>query len=377
MAEDEKADIMVVDDTAANLQVLNAMLRRRGFKVRPVPNGRLALKAAEAQPPDLILLDINMPEMDGYEVCTRLKEHPALRNIPVIFLSALHEPLDKVEAFARGGVDYITKPFQIEELEARIATHLEIHRLRLALEDKNRTLDASNVRLRELESLRDSLTSMLVHDMRAPLSGIYSYLQLLELDLADKLEEQQRRDFAQAMQSSQTLIRMISDILDVSRMEEARMPLCMQVCEIQPLAEKGVADLGGLSRGRALRWDSPAEPLRASCDAELVRRIVANLVGNALKFSPPDKEIVLSFSRAEGMARIAVTDAGGGIPVEAQSTIFEKFLQVEKGARRPRGATGLGLAFCKLAVNAQGGDIGVESEPGEGGSTFWFTLRAE
>jgi sigma-B regulation protein RsbU (phosphoserine phosphatase) len=141
------AGILVVDDTPANLQVLAGMLKDRGYRVRPVPGGRLALAAARQDPPDLILLDINMPEMNGYEVCEHLKADATLRGVPVIFISALTEPLDKVKAFATGGVDYITKPFQMEELYARVETHLKIRRLQLDLEAANARLADANGRM--------------------------------------------------------------------------------------------------------------------------------------------------------------------------------------------------------------------------------------
>ncbi|MBW3596027.1 MAG: response regulator [Planctomycetes bacterium] len=143
----QPASILVVDDTAANLQVLAGMLKERGYKVRPVLSGKLALLAAERDPPDLILLDINMPEMNGYEVCQRLKADDALAGIPVIFISALTEQLDKVKAFAIGGVDYLTKPFQMEELQARVETHLKLRRLQIELEEYSQSLEAARERL--------------------------------------------------------------------------------------------------------------------------------------------------------------------------------------------------------------------------------------
>ena len=147
------ASILVVDDVSANLQVLTGMLKARGYKVRPVPSGALALQAARKAAPDLILLDINMPEMNGYEVCQHLKADESLRGIPVIFISALNENLDKVNAFAIGGVDYITKPFQMEELHARVETHLKLRRLQVDLEQANATLERANSRMsRDLEA---------------------------------------------------------------------------------------------------------------------------------------------------------------------------------------------------------------------------------
>ena len=146
------SNILVVDDTPASLQVLSGMLEEQGYEVRPAPNGRLALRGAESDPPDLILLDIMMPEMDGYEVCRRLKEDENLRDIPVIFISALTETFDKVKAFRIGGVDYVTKPFQIEEVHARVETHLRLRRLQMESEEQNRELKETHRQLQESQA---------------------------------------------------------------------------------------------------------------------------------------------------------------------------------------------------------------------------------
>jgi phosphoserine phosphatase RsbU/P len=158
--------ILIVDDTPANLQVLAGMLKERGYKVRPAPSGKLALAAAKLDPPDLILLDINMPEMNGYEVCERLKSDDKLKGIPIIFISALTEPLDKVKAFATGGVDYLTKPFQMEELHARVETHLKLRRQQIELEEYARHLELARERLKlDLKLARGVQRSFLPQQM--------------------------------------------------------------------------------------------------------------------------------------------------------------------------------------------------------------------
>ena len=151
-----QANILIVDDTPVNLRLLSGMLKDRGYKVRPVPSGKAALRAAGSEAPDLILLDINMPEMNGYQVCQRLKEDENLRAIPVIFISALNETVDKVRAFGVGGVDYVTKPFQFEEVNARVEAHLELKRAREALEHQNEILEEKvRQRTRELADTQD------------------------------------------------------------------------------------------------------------------------------------------------------------------------------------------------------------------------------
>jgi sigma-B regulation protein RsbU (phosphoserine phosphatase) len=158
ISAENPANVLLVDDTPANLQVLGSMLKDQGCIVRPVPSGKLAIRFAEADPPDIILLDIMMPEMDGYEVCRRLKQKEELREIPVIFISALQETVDKVKAFSAGGVDFISKPFQFEEVEARVRTHLNIRRLQVQLECQNRQLSELND---ALSASRNALESQL------------------------------------------------------------------------------------------------------------------------------------------------------------------------------------------------------------------------
>ena len=211
----QPASILVVDDTLANLQLLAGLLKDRGYRVRVAPSGTLALQAVHAEPPDLILLDINMPELNGYEVCERLKADPQLAEIPVLFISALNETLDKVKAFGVGGVDYITKPFQFEEVEARVATHLELRR-------QKRELKESNERLRELERLRDNLVHMIVHDMRSPLMVISGHLELMAME---PLPAQAAQCAKKALAATRTLIEMVSSMLDVSKMEAGQMQL--------------------------------------------------------------------------------------------------------------------------------------------------------
>jgi signal transduction histidine kinase len=359
------ARIMVVDDAPPNLQFLERILGAQGYRVFALPNGDMALHAAAEDPPDLILLDILMPGPDGYEVCTRLKAHPRLRDIPVIFLSALSESWDKVRAFQVGGVDYVTKPFQAEEVEARVQTHLELSRQR-------RELRASFERLRELEHLRDSLTQMIVHDLRSPLTVIGMTLELLgqfvpgdEPGVADLLTGARR--------GTQEMAGMIAQLLDISRMEAGQMPLRRLRGDLVELAEAAQQSVAPLAGQRRVVLQS-AGPVIASHDGELVTRVLRNLLVNAFKFTPDGTEVRVCLGCDGGEARVTVTDSGGGIPAEDHAKIFEKFGQA--GNRTKRQGTGLGLAFCKLAVAAHGGRIGVESQVGRG-STFWFTLPLE
>ena len=373
MGSGAAGEVLIVDDTPANLQLLAGMLKERGYHVRPVPNGALALRAAELQPPDVILLDVNMPDMDGYEVCRRLKQHEALRDVPVLFISALSEPIDKVRAFDAGGVDYVTKPFQIDEVQARIEAHVRLRRMRLELEDKNRTIEASYQKLREMEQLRDTLTHMIAHDMRSPLTGILAALHFIKEDCASTLPAQNVEDLQQATESVQAMVQMISDLLDISRMEASELQIERTRCQLAELARRAVDSLSAHSRERTVDLSGLANVPTLECDGELIRRVFVNLLDNALKFTPARGTIRVRAIREEDAARIEVADDGPGIPAHLHGLIFEKFGQAKLRAEQRRYSSGLGLAFCRLAVEAHGGTIGVNSEPGHG-STFWFTI---
>jgi signal transduction histidine kinase len=360
-----RASILIVDDTVENLQLLSSMLQDHGYEARPVTNGRDALVAARQHPPELILLDVSMPEMDGYEVCARLKEIPELREIPVIFLTALSSTADKVKAFEAGGADHVTKPFQIDEVLARIRVHVALRRSQLELQ-------ASYDRLRRLERLREDLVQMVVHDMRSPLSALMGLLELVQTD--STLGAQAAEDLQYAIQSAAGVNGLANDLLDISRLEEDKLPLDRQPCDLAQIGRDVLVRLGPLDRTRLLDLDAPG-PVAVRCDRGLVHRVVENLVGNAVKHTPRGGRIIVSATARPGRVRVAVRDEGPGVPPEARTQIFEKFGTVAARREHQYHSTGLGLTFCKLAVEAHGGTIGVDAGDPTG-SVFWFELPA-
>jgi two-component system, sensor histidine kinase and response regulator len=360
--------ILVVDDNPANVQLLSRMLKTRGYKVRAALNGELALQAARSNSPDLILLDINMPEMNGYEVCELLKADEATRGIPVIFISALSETTDKVRAFEAGGVDYITKPFQFKEVEARVNTHLQLCRQQTELE-------RSYARLREAENLRDNLVHMIAHDLRNSLTAVSGYYELVMLKDGKALSEKSVNYLRRGEDAVSSLVHMINTMLDVSRMEAGALKLNITPFDLVGAAARVLSDME-IMRGKIdLTLDSPVDFRTVPADRDLITRVIQNLVGNALKCVATDGWVCVSIEPGDGVVRVTVKDNGPGIAPEFHEKIFEKFGKADNGSSRANNSTGLGLAFCKLAVEAHEGRIGVESEPGKG-STFWFELKS-
>lgn len=361
-----KGNILVVDDRPANLKLLSEMLEGCGYEVRPATDGPLALRAAATEPPDLVLLDVSMPEMDGYEVCARLRENDELKDIPVIFISAHTEVLDKVKAFGAGGVDYVTKPFQFEEVQARVEAHLTLRRLRIDLERRYEELQ-------RLQEAQDNLTRMIVHDMGSPLLGALGYLELLESSAMGRLDEEEQKFVLEALRSTNTLVEMVHSLRDVTQLEAGEMPLNVRDVELGAIVDNALETLGAFVVGRNLEVEKSGDPVPVQCDPGVIRRVVANLVCNALNVTPKQGVVHITLSSEGNAPRVCVKDAGPGIPPDYRQKIFEKFGQVEAHQDRKKYSTGVGLAFCKLAIEAHRGTIGVESELGEG-SEFWFEL---
>lgn len=358
------ATIMVVDDTPANLRLLEDMLEEAGYRVLAFPRGDLALRAAAKSPPDLILLDILMPGMDGFEVCRRLKSDKNLKDIPVLFISAVTDTENKVKAFSLGGVDFVTKPFQSEEVLARVKTHLELKgardELRQAYEE-----------LKLVEQQRDKLVQMIVHDMRSPLTALIGNLELAEMS---SLPDEASSAIERALVTTRLLATMMSSMLDVSRMEEERLPLRLLQTDLGEVINAAISEVEVLKGGRELSVALPEGKVIISCDPGIIRRVVQNLLDNALKFTDQRTgSVKVTLLNMEDRVRVSVKDNGPGIPREYHGRVFDKFFQVQARQKGQKYSTGLGLTFCKLAVEAHGGRVGVESEEGKG-STFWFEL---
>ena len=369
--------ILVADDVAANVELLFDQLRVLGFRAIAAGDGPSALAACFEHRPDLCILDVSMPAGDlgvddrstGFEVCRRIKRDPRTKSIPVIFVTALNDTTDRVKAIEAGGDDFLTKPHNRLVLGARVRSLLKLKATTDSLEDTLR-------KLREVEKMRDDLMKMIVHDLKTPLTSVLATTEMMMDEDFGPLNDQQKKMLRDAEGKAEDLLCLIGDLLEVSRLEEATLTL-----DLKPIAPAALlneivheSSIRLQQEGAVATIDVADDAPVFEADKSLLKRVLGNLVQNALTHSANAVKIQLNARKDGDGILFTVADNGPGIAPEYHEVIFRKFERA-KTQNIPRArSSGLGLAFCKLVVDAHGGRIWVQSA-GEGkGSAFHFTL---
>lgn len=365
-------NILIVDDKLENLKVLESTLANNSYEVRKAINGSMALMGAVAEPPDLILLDIKLPDMDGYQVCQQLKANPKTSNIPIIFISALDDVLDKIKAFAVGGIDYITKPFQTEEVLARVQNQLQIRYLQQQLQGQNKHLAELNHELVCSNQELEQFAYVVSHDLKQPLQVILGYGKLLAKEHQDNLESQTAKSLTQIVKSGIHMQQLIDDLLGFSRVGAQHLKLKPIDCNLvltQVLANLQIAIADNQA---TINYDSLPT---VSADEILLTELLQNLISNAIKFHNVEKrpEVSITAKQQDNQWLFEVRDNGIGIEPEQFECIFQMFQRLHSRQEYP--GTGIGLATCKKIVELHGGKIWVESQLGQG-TSFYFTLAS-
>ena len=360
--------VLVVDDEPANVELIVRRLSGNGYETLSASNGHDAIAAAIKEQPDLILMDVMMPGLDGWQATKLLKSDPKTMHIPVVFVTARDRPEDVAAGFESGGMMYVNKPVEPIELFARVRNAIFMKRLQDDLRTKNEDL-------KRLEGSRQELIGMLGHDIRNLANSVVAFLQLARMGELTP----DRPEFAQLLGLSEAniaeVLRMVNALLDVYKMEEGRLEAVAGVNKLGDVVRKSFAQLipEAMAKGISLNEAIP-DDMMAFIDPGLMVRVLTNLVSNAIKHTPGGGTVTIqaqaSPSATDSLV-VRVVDTGPGIPEADAAHVFDRFYQTDTG--RSRGGTGLGLAFCKLAVELHGGKIRV-ANGGQPGAIVEFTI---
>ena len=381
--------ILIVDDVPDNLKILGSILKSEGYILRPVLNGPMALKVAETERPDLVLLDIIMPVMDGFEVCNCLKADPNLKDVPVIFISALNDTDNIVKALTMGGADFITKPFKAEEVKARIATHLEnssqrkeleLQRKELELQKKELELQKKVLELQKKELLdviatKNKFFSIIAHDLRGPLGGFMGLTGILADEFLDFTQSEQMEMISDMSHSARNMYNLLENLLEWAQMQRGNMEFQPQLLNIKDVVDECLKSAAESARGKDIEIIADlADEQEGYADKNMLQGVIRNMVSNAIKFTHKGGKVIVSVGLETGnLLGISVKDSGIGMTDQMLSNLFQIGTNVKRKGTEGELSTGLGLLLCKEFVEKLGGKIRVTSVPNKG-SDFHFTI---
>ena len=382
--------ILIIDDDASYRTVLNDMLSAHGHKVTLASSGAEGLHLARELDPDLIILDVMMPELDGFTVCSQLRADPATAEVPIIMATALDDRQSRLRCLAVGADEFLSKPVDTVELRVRVNAIARINRYRRLLNERARAereirqmnadleqrvaertaeLSEANARLRDLNALKDTLMAITSHDLRSPLGGIQNMAEML---LDDQSTAEDVRYFAQQIyETVQRLIAMVNNMLDLSKLEAGKVPLDTIELHISAAVRQAFGVLRSSAQAKAITVviDTPPDEPLVVGDTQKIGQIATNLMSNAIKFTPNGGQIHIHISAEAKGVCLEICDTGLGIPPEALPRLFDKFQQIHpRGTAGERG-TGLGLAIVRQLVELHGGSIRVKSDV-QNGTTF-------
>jgi two-component system sensor histidine kinase/response regulator len=364
--------VLIVDDDRVNIRILAGILLGEGFVLAEAESGERALEVYATFRPDLVLLDVVMPGIDGFETCRRLKTEYGPKSAPVIFITARSESDDVVEGLEAGGVDYLPKPFKPKEVLARIRSHLQN---RILVEQQKALVE----QLSKANHAKNRFLGMAAHDLRNPLASIRGIAEFLQEGTVGPLSAEQLDLVHTIHGAAQSMLDMVNELLDVATIESGELKLQRGVHDMTDLVSKGVASINRDAARKQTRvvFEPPPAPVRAQIDPAKMRQVVDNLLSNAVKYSPPGSTIVanLASDDTSGTCSFAVRDQGPGIPEGERDRLFKDFSQLSNKPTAGEKSTGLGLAICRKIVDAHHGAIVAENLPG-GGCEFRVTLPA-
>ena len=353
------ATILIVDDNEANRALAQATLEDEGYRVVLATGGAEGVTAFEREHPDCVLLDVRMPEVDGFAACERIRALPRGIETPILFLTALRDVETFDRALRAGGDDFLTKPIRPTELVVRVQTALKLRRMSVELREHYELLKHQRDDLLRLQLQKERLMAFVVHDLKNPVNSMDLHAQVLLRELG--ISESVRDSALQIRTEARQLSRMVLNLLDLSKADEGKLSPRSTDVDLHALVAEILTELEVSARGQKVKLSSALGVDRLCADNDLLRRTLTNLVENAIRYAPPGTQVKVTITSVAQGTEIRVADAGSGIPKEMREKVFDPFVQVEAGEQLvARGGRGLGLTFCKLAVEAHGGRIWVE-----------------
>lgn len=384
----EKLTILVIDDNPTNLEVLLEYLEESGFEVAIARSGESALLQIEHIQPDLILLDVVMPGIDGFETCRRFKEKELTREIPIIFITALSDSVDKVKGFLAGGADYITKPFQHEEVLARITAHLRIRQLEQRFQaeramvneqqriitEQQKLIDQQQKSLEELHACKTTFFSFISHDLQRPLDNLLGSTRLIIENLGQLSKEQIREQMIRLQTSAERLYDKHENLITLSKFQLGTLEYAPAPIHLDEIVIYHIIRFTPYAESKKVTFSSSLqENMIAYADDTMVGMVIRNILANAVEFTGIGGGVNITIIQNKEMLEISVTDSGIGMRAEILHQAFQFKTTVRNSSNGHDPKTGLGLVLCKHLVEKNGGKIWLESQPGEG-TICSFTL---
>ena len=359
--------ILIVDDVISNVLLLKILLTNEKFQVCTANNGRACIEMTKKEHPDLILLDVMMPDINGFDTAVILKKDPETKDIPIIFLTALNSPQDLVHGFQVGANDFLTKPFNKEELVMRVTQQI-------SLVAAKRIIEKQNAELKATLSNRDKMYSVIAHDLRSPMASIRMVLNLIvQSTSAEKVGPELYMLLDQANRESEEVHDLLDNLLKWTKSQTGRLNVVLQDLDLNDIVP-GVVEIFEMianTKNIKLELKKTDEALKVHADNDMLKTVLRNFMSNAVKFSPENSTIQIVMAKEGDFARVSVKDQGVGIAADRLGSIFHKG-ETTYGTGGEEGS-GLGLQLCQDFARKNGGDCYVESVEGEG-STFSFTV---
>ncbi len=360
--------ILIVDDVMSNVLLLKVLLTNEKFAIATASNGRQALEQVEKENPDLVLLDVMMPDMSGFEVAQHLKSNPNTADIPIIFLTALNSTADIVKGFQVGANDFISKPFNKEELIIRV-TH------QISLVAAKRLILSKTEELQRTIAGRDKLYSVIAHDLRSPMGSIKMVLNMLILNLpSEKIGAEMYELLTMANQTTEDVFSLLDNLLKWTKSQIGKLNVVYQDVDLVEVTDGVIEIFSMVASLKKIRiHEMKPEKMMVNADIDMLKTVVRNLLSNAIKFSKENSEVLVKMEEVDGMAVVSVQDYGCGISEEGQKKLLHTDTHFSTFGTNNEEGSGLGLLLCKDFVVKNGGKLWFTSKEGEG-SIFSFSI---